>query len=142
PSSGWPTAPRHRRRPISLPAPPRGSTATATSLTRIVGWVEYRETHHNDRGRWVSLALDPSYRTRRTPMKPETVGMSPARLARLDDLMKRRYVESGYLPGLLTYIWRKGQLVHTSMCGHMDIERGRPTREEAIFRIYSMSKPI
>jgi CubicO group peptidase (beta-lactamase class C family) len=79
---------------------------------------------------------------RRTRMKPETVGMSSARLARLDDLMKRRYVESGYLPGLLTYIWRRGRLVHTGMCGQMDIERGKPMREDAIFRIYSMSKPI
>ena len=75
-------------------------------------------------------------------MKPETVGMSSARLARLDEVMKRRYVDSGYLPGMLTYVCRKGQLVHTSICGQMDMERGKPTREDAIFRIYSMSKPI
>src|SRR5947199_1185838 len=75
-------------------------------------------------------------------MKPETVGMSPARLARLDEVMKRRYVDGGYLPGMLTYIYRKGQLVHTGMCGQIDIERGKAMREDAIFRIYSMSKPI
>jgi CubicO group peptidase (beta-lactamase class C family) len=28
------------------------------------------------------------------------------------------------------------------MSGHMDIERGKPMREDAIFRIYSMTKPI
>jgi CubicO group peptidase (beta-lactamase class C family) len=75
-------------------------------------------------------------------MKPETVGMSSARLARLDEVMQRRYVDGGYLPGMLTYVYRKGHLVHTGMCGHMDLERGRPMREDAIFRIYSMSKPI
>ena len=75
-------------------------------------------------------------------MKPETVGMSSARLARLDEIMKRRYVDGGYLPGMLTYVYRKGQLVHTGMCGQMDIERSKPMREDAIFRIYSMSKPI
>ena len=75
-------------------------------------------------------------------MKPETVGMSSARLARLDEVMKRRYVDGGYLPGMLTYVYRKGHLVHTGICGQMDIERGRPMREDAIFRIYSMSKPI
>jgi CubicO group peptidase (beta-lactamase class C family) len=75
-------------------------------------------------------------------MKPETVGMSSARLARLDKVMKRRYVDSGHLPGMLTYVYRKGQLVHTGMCGQMDLERGRKMREDAIFRIYSMSKPI
>src|ERR1043166_1162767 len=75
-------------------------------------------------------------------MKPETVGMSTARLARLDEVMKRRYVDGGDLPGTLTYVYRKGELVHTGMCGQMDLERGRKMREDAIFRIYSMSKPI
>src|SRR6202140_525408 len=75
-------------------------------------------------------------------MKPETVGMSSARLARLDEVMKRRYVDGGYLPGLLTQIYRKGGLVHPGLCGQMDIARGKPMREDAIFRIYSMSKPI
>ena len=73
-------------------------------------------------------------------MKPETVGMSSARLARLDEVMKRRYVDGGYLPGMLTYVYRKGHLVHTGLCGQMDIERGKPMREDAIFRIYSMTQ--
>src|SRR5215469_8643242 len=68
--------------------------------------------------------------------------MSSSRLARLDEVMKRRYVDGGYLPGMLTYVWRKGQLVHTSLCGQMDIGRDKPMREDAIFRIYSMTKPI
>jgi len=75
-------------------------------------------------------------------MKAESVGLSSARLARLDAVMKRRYVDTGYLPGLLTCVYRQGQLVHTGLCGQMDLERGKPMREDAIFRIYSMSKPI
>ena len=75
-------------------------------------------------------------------MKPETVGMSSARLARLDAVMKRRYVDAGYLPGMLTYVYRKDRLVHTGICGEIDIARDRPMREDAIFRIYSMSKPL
>jgi CubicO group peptidase (beta-lactamase class C family) len=74
--------------------------------------------------------------------KPETVGMSSARLKRLDEVMTRRYVDGGYLPGILTYVYRKGQLVHTGLAGQMDIARGKAMREDAIFRIYSMSKPI
>jgi CubicO group peptidase (beta-lactamase class C family) len=68
--------------------------------------------------------------------------MSRARLARLDEVMKRRYVDSGQLPGILTQVHRKGELVHTGMAGQMDLERAKPMREDAIFRIYSMSKPI
>ena len=56
--------------------------------------------------------------------------------------MKRRYVDTGFLPGLLTMIYRRGKLAHTGMSGQMDLERGKPMREDAIFRIYSMTKPI
>jgi CubicO group peptidase (beta-lactamase class C family) len=72
-------------------------------------------------------------------MRPEEAGFSPSRLARLDDLMKRRYVDSGHLPGVLTMIYRCGKLVHTGLSGQIDLERGKPMREDAIFRIYSMS---
>ena len=75
-------------------------------------------------------------------VKPETAGMSASRLARLDEIMKRRYVDGGLLPGLLTQIYRRGELVHTGMSGQMDLERAKPMRQDAIFRIYSMSKPI
>jgi CubicO group peptidase (beta-lactamase class C family) len=73
---------------------------------------------------------------------PESVGLSASRLARLDEVMKRRYVDTGRLPGVLTQIYRRGALAHTGMSGSMDLERGKPMREDAIFRIYSMSKPI
>ena len=56
--------------------------------------------------------------------------------------MKHRYVDSGRLPGLLTTVYRRGKLAHVGMSGHMDLERSKPMREDAIFRIYSMSKPI
>jgi CubicO group peptidase (beta-lactamase class C family) len=75
-------------------------------------------------------------------MRPEEVGFSPSRLARLDEVMKRRYVDSGHLPGVLTMIYRRGKLVHAGMSGQIDLERGKPMREDAVFRIYSMSKPI
>jgi len=74
--------------------------------------------------------------------KPESASFSSARLARLDEVMKRRYVDGGDLPGLLTLVYRKGALIHTGLSGHMDLERARPMREDAIFRIYSMTKPI
>jgi CubicO group peptidase (beta-lactamase class C family) len=75
-------------------------------------------------------------------VKPEAIGLSAARLALLDEVMKHRYVDSGRLPGLLTMIYRRGKLAHVGMSGHTDLERGKPMRENAIFRIYSMSKPI
>jgi hypothetical protein len=78
-------------------------------------------------------------------MRPETAGFSPARLARLDEVMTRRYVEGGDLPGMLIHIYRKGQLVHTTMSGQMDIERQKPMREmqsSASIRCRSRSRPL
>jgi CubicO group peptidase (beta-lactamase class C family) len=77
-----------------------------------------------------------------TMTKAQKAGFSAARLARLDEVMKARYVDSGQLPGLITQVYRRGELVHTGMSGHMDLERGKPMAEDAIFRIYSMTKPI
>jgi CubicO group peptidase (beta-lactamase class C family) len=75
-------------------------------------------------------------------MTLSSAGLSTARLARLDRLMSTRYVETGRLPGILTQIYRRGTLAHTGMAGHLDLERGKPMREDAIFRIYSMTKPL
>ena len=75
-------------------------------------------------------------------VKPETVGLSSSRLAKMDEVMAGRYVGGGFLPGILTQVYRKGHLVHTGMAGHMDLERDKPMRDDAIFRIYSMTKPI
>jgi len=34
---------------------------------------------------------------------------------RLDQVMKHRYVDGGYLPGFITQIYRKGELAHTGI---------------------------
>ena len=74
--------------------------------------------------------------------KPESVGLSSKRLATLDRVMKERYVDTGLLPGWHTQIFRRGELAHNSMTGQMDLERNKGWREDAIVRIYSMTKPI
>ena len=73
---------------------------------------------------------------------PESVGMSSQRLARLDRFLKETYVEPGKLAGTLTLVARKGQIVHTSVLGQADRERGVAMREDTLFRIYSMTKPV
>src|SRR5579871_1168289 len=75
-------------------------------------------------------------------VKPESVGLSSERLRTLDRVMADRYVRGGYLPGILTMVYRKGELAHVGGAGHIDLERDKRMREDAIFRIYSMSKPI
>lgn len=74
--------------------------------------------------------------------KPETVDLSSAGLARLDHHLKTQYVDSGKLAGTLTMIARHGEIVHTSVIGHADKERGTAMKDDTIFRIYSMTKPL
>jgi len=69
-------------------------------------------------------------------------GFAPNRLTRISETIKARYVDSGALPGALTLIWRRGAVRHLGMSGAIDLARGRAMREDAIFRIYSMTKPI
>ena len=75
-------------------------------------------------------------------LRPESVGLSGARLKLLDKVMTERYVDGGLLPGFVTQVYRRGELAHTGIAGSMDLERGKAMQEDAIFRIYSMSKPI
>ena len=71
----------------------------------------------------------------------EKVGMSSERLARIDSYLERE-VADDRLPGIIAVAARRGKVVHHSMHGKMDIEAGRPMQADAIFRIYSMTKPI
>ena len=70
-----------------------------------------------------------------------TAGFSDERLARIPHLLSS-HIESGALPGALTLIWRHGRLAHKSVLGAMDLGRGQAMREDAIFRLYSMTKPV
>ncbi len=68
-------------------------------------------------------------------------GFSQERLARIPRFLQGQ-VDAGHLPGALTLIWRRGAIAHTSMVGHMDRKRTVPMRDDAIFRLYSMTKPV
>ncbi len=75
-------------------------------------------------------------------VKPESVGMCSARLARVDRFLAQRYIDSGRLPCALLQVARGGQLVHQSVLGKASLESGAPLAEDSIVRIYSMTKPI
>jgi CubicO group peptidase (beta-lactamase class C family) len=72
----------------------------------------------------------------------EKQGMSIERLGRIERFLDDTYVSTGKLPGALTQVWRRGELTVNSVLGFADRERQVPLAEDAIFRIYSMTKPI
>jgi CubicO group peptidase (beta-lactamase class C family) len=75
-------------------------------------------------------------------VKPEEVGLSGERLARIDAHLRDRYLGPGKISGALALVARHGKVAHCSALGHMELEQRRPLEEDAIFRIYSMTKPI
>jgi CubicO group peptidase (beta-lactamase class C family) len=77
-----------------------------------------------------------------TPASPESAGMSKAGLDRLEDHLKRRYIDAGRFPGTQFLVYRRGKIVHNAVRGFADVERKIPVKDDTIFRIYSMTKPV
>jgi CubicO group peptidase (beta-lactamase class C family) len=85
----------------------------------------------------IALRSDVAFET----TSPEAVGMSSARLRNVSRLVQR-YIDDQRLPGAISLVARGGQVVHFETYGRMDVERDKAMRADAIFRFYSMTKPI
>ena len=72
---------------------------------------------------------------------PEEVGMSSAQLKRLE-AVSQAHVESGVLAGAHMLVVRKGKIAWQARLGHRDSAAKDAMPADAIFRIYSMTKPI
>ena len=70
----------------------------------------------------------------------ERVGFAPERLERLTAVMQRQ-IEETKAPGLSMLIARHGKFAYRQCLGSLR-PGGPPMSEDAIFRIYSMTKPI
>ena len=75
-------------------------------------------------------------------VKPESVGLSSAKLAHLDRYVQARYIDTGKLPGVQMLVHRRGETAHFSTLGKADVARDRPLTDDTVFRIYSMTKPL
>jgi CubicO group peptidase (beta-lactamase class C family) len=72
--------------------------------------------------------------------RPEEVGLSRAALQRLTDVMFRE-IEAGRAPGASMLVARHGKVAFSQSLGALR-PGGPPMSADAIFRIYSMTKPI
>ena len=73
--------------------------------------------------------------------KPAEVGLSAERLDRITDWLKAD-IAKGTIPGAVLLIARHGKVAYFESMGALDPETKAPMNKDAIFRIYSMSKPI
>lgn len=75
------------------------------------------------------------------PVPPESVGMDAEKLAEIDAVMQQQ-VDDGRIVGCLALVVCDGKPAYFNTWGYADRENARPMTADAIFRIYSMSKPI
>ncbi len=75
------------------------------------------------------------------PAAPEEIGLSTLRLAHLGAVMCAE-IERGRVPGAVVLIARRGRMGYFQSFGYRDAASRAPMTRDAIFRIYSMTKPI
>jgi CubicO group peptidase (beta-lactamase class C family) len=74
-------------------------------------------------------------------VEPDKVGLSPERLQRIGEVFQQE-IDQGKLPGAIVLIARKGEVAYLESFGVRDPESAAPMPKDAIFRIYSMTKPL
>ena len=68
-------------------------------------------------------------------------GFSQERLDRIATAMERE-IEDRTIPGAVTLIARNGEIVHLEAHGHLDADQTEPMMTDALFRAFSMTKPV
>ncbi len=107
-------------------------TAVAAVLALVAGMAPAQARHAQSA---TGATLD------MTPVKPESVGFSSERLERLHALMQDA-VKNQQVAGVVTILARHGKVVDYRAYGMRDIEGKIPMTTDAIFRDYSMTKPV
>ena len=67
-------------------------------------------------------------------------GISMERLQRLDALLERE-IAAGRVSGVIVAVARRGEVIQRNY-GYMDLASREPMRADALFRLYSMTKPV
>lgn len=72
---------------------------------------------------------------------PEEVGLSSPKLARVTETVKGEIARGRY-PGAVALVARRGKIAYFEAFGQRDPQAGAPMTKDAIFRLYSMTKPF
>ena len=87
------------------------------------------------------VATVPTWAQSVTMARPEEVGLSTERLKRIGQVFNRE-IELGKLPGAVVIVARKGRVAYFESFGFRDKAAGAPMPKDAVFEIYSMTKPL
>jgi hypothetical protein len=73
--------------------------------------------------------------------EPESLGLSAQRLNNISKVFDA-HIKQGKLPGVVLMIARDGKLAYSDALGFRDPVQRKAMKQDTIFRIYSMSKPL
>jgi len=73
--------------------------------------------------------------------RPEEVALSSPKLARATEVVKGEIAKGRY-PGAVALVARRGKIAYFEALGQRDPQAGAPMTKDAIFRLYSMTKPF
>src|SRR5246127_4241174 len=73
--------------------------------------------------------------------KPEEVGFSSGRLARIQQTVER-HIDAHDIAGAVTLVARRGRIAQFEAYGFADLDSRKPMSKDSLFWIASMSKPI
>ena len=94
---------------------------------------------------WLALAVlavgRPALAQDFPPAPPESVGLSSERLERVTAALQA-HVDRGSIAGVVAGVVRDGKLVYSESLGYRDLEAQTPMPVDAIFRLYSMTRPV
>src|SRR4051794_22894128 len=68
-------------------------------------------------------------------------GFNPEGLAQIPTALQG-VVDAGSLAGVVTLLWRKGEVVQVNTLGYRDLATKAPMTRDTLFRIASMTKPV
>ena len=97
----------------------------------LLASVAYQAQPRQAAGRPLDLAVS----------KPESVGFSSERLERLHALMQQT-VDQKQIAGIVTILARHGKVIDYRAYGQKDLTTGAAMTRDAIFRDFSMTKPV
>ena len=89
----------------------------------------------------VALLAAPAARAQVPGGNPADVGLSAKRLERIGEMIQRA-IDADRISGAVTVVARRGRVAHFEAHGLMDIEANAPMKEDTIFPIASMTKPV
>jgi len=92
-------------------------------------------------GTWIPSSVDAQDPVTFQPVSPGEVGMSSEGLDRVTEALQA-HIDAGDIAGVVAAVVRDGRLVYGEALGYRDLEASAPMPFDALFRTYSMTRPV